>query len=336
MTSAKLELLNGLIDYAGLFPPAKLHLDEAVREYSTYRKQPTNWMLSRFIVPVTLLSDLEAYKDELFCKDKPYHFSFLCRSGIDHAEFLKNLQLDLGMVDEFIDSCRGCAVASAFEIKIPENVLELEGLASTIQLLHTAAELFSSYAPGGAGVFFEIPFTDNWRQSIDYTVRAVSAQRERFASMPAETVTPDFGLKIRCGGVTRDAFPSVEQLTIVIATARDAGIPLKATAGLHHPVRHYNNEYDVMMHGFLNVSLARILADVRSLNESELHEILEDTNHDHFTLTDNEISWKHHKLSIEEIKESRKRSFVSYGSCSFDEPREDLAAMNVIQFETGK
>ena len=43
--------LAGLIDYAGLFPPAALPLGPALAEYARHRAGPDAWMLGRFIVP---------------------------------------------------------------------------------------------------------------------------------------------------------------------------------------------------------------------------------------------------------------------------------------------
>ena len=36
--------MNGLIDYAGLFPPAKLPLNEAVAEYISHFKDNRKWI----------------------------------------------------------------------------------------------------------------------------------------------------------------------------------------------------------------------------------------------------------------------------------------------------
>lgn len=44
-------LLTGLIDYAGLFPPAALPMEEAVRNYARYREGEHAWMLGKFVVP---------------------------------------------------------------------------------------------------------------------------------------------------------------------------------------------------------------------------------------------------------------------------------------------
>jgi hypothetical protein len=43
-------LLTNLIDYAGLFPPAALSMQDAVRNYARYREGEYAWMLGRFVV----------------------------------------------------------------------------------------------------------------------------------------------------------------------------------------------------------------------------------------------------------------------------------------------
>jgi len=56
--SALRELMTGLIDYAGLFPPAALEMDAAVRNYEAYLRGPDAWALGRFVVPAARLEDL--------------------------------------------------------------------------------------------------------------------------------------------------------------------------------------------------------------------------------------------------------------------------------------
>lgn len=57
--SAVRVLLSGLIDYAGLFPPAALSMTDAVASYATYRASPDAWALGRFVVPVGRLVEFE-------------------------------------------------------------------------------------------------------------------------------------------------------------------------------------------------------------------------------------------------------------------------------------
>lgn len=121
--------------------------------------------------------------------------------------------------------------------------------------------------------------------------------------------------KFRCGGITADAFPSVETLARAIAAAAAAGVPFKATAGLHHPVRHFNEEAGLRMHGFLNVMLAAARA---GQGPDALAAILAEEEPAALALPDAGV-----------VADARRR-FVSYGSCSFDEPVADLQALGLI------
>src|SRR5512147_736957 len=49
---------EGLIDYAGMFPPAELPLTEALANYLRYRKGGDAWMLGRFICPTQRLEEI--------------------------------------------------------------------------------------------------------------------------------------------------------------------------------------------------------------------------------------------------------------------------------------
>ena len=54
------ELLVDAIDYAGLFPPAGLGMEETVRNYAAYRKSPDRWALGKLVVPVARLAEFES------------------------------------------------------------------------------------------------------------------------------------------------------------------------------------------------------------------------------------------------------------------------------------
>jgi hypothetical protein len=51
-------LVSSVVDYAGLFPPAKLALQPAMTNYAQYQNTPYAWMLGRFILPVSRLQEL--------------------------------------------------------------------------------------------------------------------------------------------------------------------------------------------------------------------------------------------------------------------------------------
>jgi hypothetical protein len=127
------------------------------------------------------------------------------------------------------------------------------------------------------------------------------------------------GAKIRCGGVESSAYPCVEEVATFIYEAVAAGVPFKATAGLHHPVRHFNTEAGAIMHGFLNILIAAAMAD--KVDRAGLKAIVAEQDPAGLRVTDEDL-----------MRRGRAR-FVAYGSCSFKEPLSDLRALGLLPAE---
>jgi hypothetical protein len=130
------------------------------------------------------------------------------------------------------------------------------------------------------------------------------------------------GAKIRCGGAA--GVPPVAGVAAFVAACRDAGVPFKATAGLHHPFRRFDPGVQATMHGFVNVFTAGVFAFARRPDESTIRAVLEDADPAHFTFDAEGLRWGKLTASTEEISAARQRAVLSFGSCSFDEPRDDL------------
>jgi hypothetical protein len=129
------------------------------------------------------------------------------------------------------------------------------------------------------------------------------------------------GAKIRCGGAT---VPSVEGVAAFVAACRDAGVPFKATAGLHHAVRRGD------AHGFLNLLAAAVFAHAEGLGEDGLVPLLAEEDPAAFGLDGDGLAVHGHRADAAAIAEARAELFVAYGSCSFDEPVADLSALGVL------
>ena len=63
-------LLTEIIDYAGLFPPSEVSMAEAVLNYATYKNSNYNWMLGRFVVPVSRLDEFWESAGDFVSRDK--------------------------------------------------------------------------------------------------------------------------------------------------------------------------------------------------------------------------------------------------------------------------
>ena len=138
-----------------------------------------------------------------------------------------------------------------------------------------------------------------------------------------------FGYKLRTGGVKADAFPSSEQIARALVTPKTHELPIKFTAGLHHPSRQFRDEVKTKMHGFLNVLGAAVLAAEHQWDADQAVMTLEDEDPDSFSFTDDFFAWRDWRIDTERLQYRRK--FVrSFGSCSFDEPRDDLRVLGFL------
>jgi hypothetical protein len=132
------------------------------------------------------------------------------------------------------------------------------------------------------------------------------------------------GAKVRCGGPTPDMFPSPAELAYFICGCRDRGLAFKATAGLHHPIR------DGIVHGFLNLLGAAVLAHAEGAGSRDLVPVLLEQDAGAFEVTDEAFTVRGHALGAGAVAAAREALFVGYGSCSFSEPVEDLRGLRIL------
>ena len=141
--------------------------------------------------------------------------------------------------------------------------------------------------------------------------------------------------KIRTGGVTPEAFPPGEFIAGFLEKCAQTGTAFKATAGLHHPLRCYRpltysaDAPSGWMFGFLNVFIAAIFAR-KGVAAADLAPLLlaESAQDIHFDA--GRIEWHGFSASEREITAARRDFAISFGSCSFEEPVEDLKSLGLL------
>ena len=79
--------------------------------------------------------------------------------------------------------------------------------------------------------------------------------------------------------MTADAFPPSAQIASALVTSATQHVPIKFTAGLHHPIRQFRDEVKTKMHGFLNVLGAAVLAAEHQWDADQTVMMLEDEDH---------------------------------------------------------
>ncbi|MCS7032524.1 MAG: hypothetical protein NZ561_00850 [Phycisphaerae bacterium] len=303
MTASLRALLAGVIDYAGLFPPAALPLDAAIGKYARYLKSDDRWMLARFICPTTRLPELLPYLNQLFGDEPGVSIAALGRGGKDGWDLVANLESDLQEVSRFRSVAGPKAVVDVLEMRLPADAL------SSGEILDQVA---GRAADHNLRVFLEVPMTPGLDQSV--------------ASVAGNLAARQAGFKLRTGGTEPAAFPPSQTIARTLVACRDARCALKFTAGLHHPIRQYHDSVGTRMHGFLNVLVAAVLACTHNMDLHGVTEVLECESAADFAFDEHALRWKTLCASRHRIEQVREQ-VVSFGSCSFDEPREDLRSL---------
>ena len=323
MSSALRAFMNGLVDYAGLFPPAILSMETAVKQYAGFRGEPEAWMLGRFIVPADRLPEFAVCAENHLTTGGPWGVSALLGNREDAAKSMAILPNQCRAIVDFETELAGLAAVEVLEVPLPGNSSP-EDLSSFL----------NAYLDGlmGAGVqgrelFWELPPSVPEKLELPL-LKVVSHLADSGSGSSRATLR--LGAKLRCGGVTPEAFPSVERVARVVAHCRDLGLPLKCTAGLHHPVRHQAKEPLVMMHGFLNVFGAGLLAHAHGWDAGQLAKVIADTEARSFQFDAGEFRWRDHTVQADAVRTLRSQYLCGFGSCSFSDPRDDLQNLGLL------
>ena len=293
-------LLSAIVDYAGLFPPAKLDLATEIAHYQQYQREPNHWMLGRFVLPLSQLTQFTAI--------------FNGTSYLPPSPFPLPPSLSVTL-DGDLDT----AIAQLQTLRSPDNHEPITITAVELpRLSPTDLQRMLPYLPEGIEVFCEIPCSGD-------IAAYLTALKKNQANA-----------KVRTGGITPQAFPSPSQLSQFMLACAQTQVPFKATAGLHHPLpARYPITADskspaAAMHGFLNVAIAAALAYLQRITAAETLALLQEAACDSFQFTETTICWRDRCLNLPEIQFVRNRFFRSFGSCSFQDPVHDLNVLALL------
>jgi hypothetical protein len=84
------------------------------------------------------------------------------------------------------------------------------------------------------------------------------------------------------------------------------------------------------MYGFLNLAVLAALLHWQKITLQEAVEVLQNSNSNSFQFTTDVITWRGYHLNIAEIEQARQKFFRSFGSCSFQEPVDDLKELKLL------
>jgi hypothetical protein len=291
-------LLDGLIDFAGLFPPASLSMPDAVKQYAKARGGEAGWMLGRFVCPVAQLESFGAVAEPLLPRDAgaiPWRLSAI------------------GTGDHTTDA----TAVAAINVSHRWSWDECSAIVDTIETRATSTA------------------------EIEQIDRAFGAQATVYVELPPDadlapllTALARTGrrAKLRTGGVVPDAFPSADMIVNFIDGCVEAGVPFKATAGLHHAMcgdyalTYAPDSSTAPMYGYFNIALTVALR-LANAPRDVLLDALRESDRGSIRFSEESVSWRSYTLDRTRIAHMREHVFTSFGSCSFTEPVSEGRAM---------
>lgn len=290
--SALRPLLSGIVDYAGLFPPAGLDMPAVVRNYADYRRDPDAWMLGRLVVPASRLDELALELRPLEGEDGSWPIA--CLVGDD-------FQRDLETVDAFNDELAPLAHIDTLEGK----------LATPDAIARASAAVGRRFA-----LFAEVPIDPDPLPLIQAIAAAGVNAKIRTGGITPDAFPPPVHIvrfMRRCA-----------ELAVPFKATAGLHHPLHA----EHRLTYAPDGPRGMMYGYLNVFLtAALLAE---LTDAEAAALLEERDPNALVISRDIIRWGDHELRADQANAARERVASSFGSCSFREPVDDLRSLSFI------
>lgn len=291
-------LLSEVIDYAGLFPPAKLDVPTSVENYLRYFHGPQKWILGRFVCSSGKLPELARELAEH--PEEPFiPVTVIGQASQDRKTWEHALTHDSEAMNKFMKDVENHAEIEAFEIRVPDHE-------------HIESYMKDLKGFNDVDVFVELPW---------------AAQMDESLGLLAETQW--LRAKARTGGLEPSAFPGGAQLAGFLQQCSHLDVPFKLTAGLHHPMPRHDDASGGEMHGFLNILVALSLIHGHELNRGEIEAVLAETDPAAFRFEEDGLEYRGQYVPLDNVEAARD-VFVSYGSCSVDEPIEDLEKMGLL------
>jgi hypothetical protein len=299
MRSARV-LLNGVIDYAGLFPPASLDMKSAVSAYAEYIAGPFSGLLGKFIVPVSRLREFSEASRALLPRDAyhPWRISLIAGKSLSET----------------------CEAADRFNERHSNGSADGNALCDAIETVAAEAAAVRDaleHIPDFFDPFLEVPAAIDPAPAIE----AMSGTRA--------------AAKIRTGGVTPESIPSPSQVLRFMRQCHIHQVPFKATAGLHHAVRsRYPLTYEpdsaqAEMFGYLNVFTAAA-ALTAGWDDASVLPILESRDPGAFRFDADGLSFGERKIPSTVLARTREQFALSFGSCSFAEPVGEAQSLSLL------
>jgi hypothetical protein len=284
-------LLEGILDYAGTFPPASLPLADAVANYASARTGNESWILGRLVVPAASLPDLEKVAAEKGVR--PLFISVTLGAQPEK-------QLDEVLAFNQRMNTRAQVVSVEFPTLGSSDIPNLDGR-----------------LPDTLDAFFETPIDADLESRIAAIATIGASAKIRTGGVTPGAVPTPHGIVrfLNCCANAKTAFKATAGLHHLIRGC--------------YPLTYEANSPTETMHGFLNLAIAAALTRTKA-DAAAVVEALVEPSADAFQFAADAVGWRNRTINLKDLAATRRHFFRSFGSCSIREPIDELARMRLL------
>lgn len=310
-------IVEALFDYAGLYPPASLSFEAALDQSLRFDEelQRPHLVGTDFVVGSELLPKLLESQHRLHGRRTLFRVAVILKTPpTERKAVVAEIGALFSQIEGLVENERPPVRLVSCELRSTEPIEQL--IPSLQVLLPQLVEKLGDCTPF---LFLECD------QLLSSDLAARTALYELLHDANTLNSRLRVGIKTRCGGAS--AATRTDLATLLLDTYHHS-LPLKATAGLHHPLierERYGNQV-----GFLTLAIARLLLDKfgpERLIHGDLEACLAAENPRDFNFSEEHFTWREFSLSLADLEAANERSLLRIGSCSIAEPDGDLARL---------
>jgi len=278
-------LLARAIDYAGLFPPAALSIEDTVDRYARYRGASDRWALGRLVVPAARLAELARVRAGRGLSAEPWELA---------VTLGQDWEADRRALDAF-------GGTDGAEVRAVEGRLTDE---STVAAL-------AGFASADVVAYGEVTPGDQAARVLAATRAAGLAAKLRMGGVtadliPASARVAEFLAAVASTGISFKATAGLHH-------------PLRGD----FPLTYRPDSPCATMYGYLNLVVAAMVAGAGG-DGSEVRAALEERAVGAISFDDRSLIWRGRSFDEATLAGFR-RWFHGFGSCSFREPIDELS-----------
>lgn len=283
MKGSNIALLENIVDYPEEFFFVNGNTEEALNKYFQILDSLDGWILNRLVCTEKMLDYLTDYfsrsSEQSINEPLP-----LCY----HVGSLNEFDESIKTVENFLSSTNRAQI-DVLEFKADPGLLDAHLMARYAKI----CEKFENFRNE---TYIELEWDENLIDNLH-----IIADTELLC------------VKVKLAGKSSYSIPNSKKLASFIQECTNLDVRYKFSCGSSGIIYGQTEVENIQTHGIVNVLVAGLMTMVNDLTQSEIEQILTDSNKKNFVFEDTYLSWKDQDATIEDI-EAFRTSLVSLSS----------------------